>query len=124
MLDVGLHDWFVYAYARAHGYKWVIDDYASMRYRQHGENQVGVNAGFGAFAWRVRRVLNGWGLSQARLIAGLVGKGDDSFVRRWRGGGRLGLLALALQSAQCRRRPRDRVWFAVSCIALALIGWN
>lgn len=122
--NVGLHDWFIYAWARAHGYKWVIDDHAGMQYRQHGQNQVGVNAGLGAFLWRVRRVLNGWGLSQVRLIAGLVGKGDDSFVRQWKGGSRLALLVLVFESAQCRRRPLDRVWFAVSCIALALIGWN
>lgn len=122
--NVGLHDWFIYAYARAHGYNWVIDDYAGMQYRQHGQNQVGVNAGLGAFLWRVRRVLNGWGLNQARLIAELVGKGDDVFVRRWKAGGRLALLSLVFQSAQCRRKPLDRVWFAMSCIALAVMGWN
>ena len=124
VVNVGLHDWFIYAYARAHGYNWVIDDYAGMQYRQHGQNQVGVNAGLGAFLWRVRRVLNGWGLNQARLIAELVGKGDDSFVRRWKAGGRLALLSLVFQSAQCRRKPLDRVWFAMSCVALAAMGWN
>lgn len=122
--DVGLHDWFTYAYARAHGYQWVVDDYASLMYRQHGENQVGVNAGFAAVVWRARRVLSGWALNQARLISELVGAGDAHFVRQWRDGGRWSMLALALRSAQCRRKPGDRVWFALSCIALAVIGWK
>ena len=46
--QVGLHDWFFYAYARANGYRWVIDSYAGMLYRQHGSNQVGVNKGWQA----------------------------------------------------------------------------
>ena len=123
-MEVGLHDWFTYAFARARGYVWRIDDYAGLMYRQHEGNQVGVNSGLSAFLWRVGRVLNGWGLNQARLIAGLVGVGDDAFVRRWRGGGRRNMLALAFRARQCRRKPFDRVWFAASCIALALAGWK
>jgi rhamnosyltransferase len=123
-MDVGLHDWFTYALARAHGYRWVIDDYASLMYRQHDTNQVGVNSGWVAFVWRARRILSGWGLSQSRLIASLVGQSDHPFVRRWSAGSRWGLLALALHASQCRRKPLDRVWFAVSCLALAVIGWE
>jgi rhamnosyltransferase len=123
-MDVGLHDWFTYAFARAHGYKWFIDDYASLMYRQHGQNQVGVNAGFAALLWRAKQVLNGWGLNQARLIAELVGVNTQDFVQRWSRGGRWSMLKLALQSAHCRRKPGDMVWFAMSCLALAVIGWK
>ena len=123
-LGVGLHDWFTYAFARAHGYKWVIDSYSGLMYRQHGDNQVGVNAGFKALVWRAKKVLNGWGLSQAKLIAELVGVHHQDFVQDWRLGGRLSVLRLALQSAHCRRKPGDRVWFALSCMALAVIGWK
>lgn len=122
--ELGLHDWFTYAYARAHGYQWVIDEYAGLMYRQHEDNQVGVNAGLVAFLWRVRQVLNGWGLNQARMIAGLVGQGDDAFVRRWSLGGRLGMLMLAFEAPYCRRRPRDQVLFAMSCVALTVLGWK
>jgi len=121
---VGLHDWFTYAYARARGFRWVIDDHASLMYRQHGENQVGVNAGWAAFGWRAKQVLNGWGLAQARLIATQVGLHDDAFVRRWSRGGRWQTLRLAFQASQCRRRPRDRVLFALSCLALTIVGWK
>jgi rhamnosyltransferase len=121
---IGFHDWFTYAFARAQGYRWVIDDFASLMYRQHDQNQVGANSGWAAFVWRARRVLNGWGLRQSRLIASQVGLVDHPFVRRWSGGSRLGLLALAFQASHCRRKPLDRFWFALSCLALALIGWK
>lgn len=123
-LDVGLHDWFTYAFARANGYRWVIDEYASLMYRQHGENQVGVNSGIAAVVWRAKKVLSGWGLSQARLIATLVGVDQQDFVQSWSRGGRWSMLRLALQSTHCRRKPGDKVWFALSCVALAIIGWR
>jgi len=119
---VGLHDWFAYAFARAHGYSWVIDGYAGMRYRQHEDNQVGVNTGLPAFARRARVVLSGWGLAQSALIADLIGVGDDPFVKRWSGGSRWGLLWLATHAGQCRRRGRDKLLFAVSCLLIAMVG--
>lgn len=120
--QVGLHDWFVYAFARANGYRWVIDDRAGMLYRQHEKNQVGVNKGWKALLHRARKVFSGWGLAQSALIADLAGLGDDPFVRRWSGGSRAGLLWLACQAWQCRRRPRDKLLFALSCLALCIAG--
>jgi rhamnosyltransferase len=121
--DVGLHDWLAYAFARANGFGWVIDDYAGMLYRQHANNQVGVNVGLRAARHRAVKVLSGWGLKQAALIAELVGLGDDPFVKRWaKGQGRTGLCWLALQAKECRRRQRDQVLFAMSCLALAMLG--
>ena len=93
-------------------------------YRQHGDYQVGVNAGVSALVWRARKVLDGWGLNQARMIARFIGAGDLPFVRQWMGGGRLALLNLAFQARNCRRKPMDRLWFAMSCLALAVIGWK
>ena len=120
--QVGLHDWFSYAFARAHGYRWVIDEYAGMLYRQHAQNQIGVNQGWQAWLHRAGKVLNGWGLAQSALTADLVGLGNDGFVRRWSGGSRAGLLWLACQAWQCRRRLRDKVLFALSCLALCVAG--
>jgi rhamnosyltransferase len=122
ILRVGLHDWFVYAFARAHGYPWLIDDHAGMRYRQHDRNQVGVNTGLPAFTHRARVVLSGWGLAQSALIADLVGLSDDPFVKRWAGGSRWGLLWLATRARQCRRRGRDKLLFALSCLLMAVRG--
>lgn len=120
---VGLHDWLAYAFARANGFGWVIDDYAGMLYRQHENNQVGVNVGLRAARHRASKVLSGWGLKQAALIAELVGLGNDPFVKRWaKCQGRRGLFWLALQAKECRRRQRDQVLFALSCVALGFLG--
>jgi len=119
---VGLHDWFIYAFARSHGYRWIIDEQAGMLYRQHENNQVGANKGWRALRHRADKVLSGWGLAQSALIAELVGLGDDLFVKRWADGSRLGLLWLAAHAWQCRRRFRDKLLFALSCLLLFLLG--
>lgn len=119
---VALHDWLSYAYARMNGFTWLIDPVATMDYRQHASNQVGVNVGWSAFRHRVNKVLDGWGPRQAALIASLLDMNDLTFVRRWKGGGTLGLLYLALNARHCRRRLRDQFLFALSCLVLALLG--
>jgi rhamnosyltransferase len=118
--EVALHDWFVYAFARAKGYQWVIDDIPGMLYRQHNNNHVGVNVGWGAFVKRYNKVLSGWGLTQSALIARLVGLKDDPFVLRWVGGSMFGLLYLGVHSWQCRRRLRDKLIFGFACLMLSL----
>jgi rhamnosyltransferase len=120
--DLGLHDWYSYAFARANGYKWFIDPQPSMGYRQHSSNQVGVNNGWAAFTYRLKKVTQGWGIKQASLIASLVGKGDDVFVNSWSGFSRLGFLKLALRANQCRRKPIERVFFFMACLTMAVLG--
>ena len=115
---VGLHDWFMYAFARANGFQWIIDDYAGMLYRQHENNQIGVNSGWKALLYRARKVYSGWGLTQSALIADLVGLGSHQFVARWSNGSRVGLVWLACNALKCRRRSRDKWFFALSCLAL------
>lgn len=119
---IGLHDWFIYAFARANGYRWVIDDYPGMLYRQHENNQVGVNMGWKALLHRAHKIYSGWGLGQSALIADLVGLGSDPFVKRWAGGSKMGMFWLAGHAWQCRRRLRDKWLFALSCLVLAIAG--
>lgn len=120
--NVGHHDWFFYAFARANGYCWVIDEGAKMLYRQHDSNEVGINSGIKAFAVRTRKVLNGWGFRQSALIAVLVGLGDDPFVTKWSRDGRMGMFKLSLHFWQCRRNVRDKFLFALSCLAVGIKG--
>lgn len=119
--QVGLHDWFIYAFARANGYHWVIDDYPGMFYRQHESNQVGVNRGWPALLHRARKIFSGWGLGQSALIAELVGLGQDPFVRRWSAGRPAGLVWLACHAWHCRRRLRDKLLFFLSCVVLCFV---
>lgn len=118
---VTLHDWYCYAYARSQGFKWVIDAHSHMRYRQHGANQVGVNSGSKAFVKRVSQVFAGWWLSQAVLIAQLIGLSEHPFVRRWIGMGRVDLIRLAVSAPKCRRRLRDKLAFCCFCLVLAVV---
>lgn len=118
---VTLHDWYFYAFSRANGFRWHIDNAPGMRYRQHASNQVGVNRGLKAFKSRLAKVFDGWYLNQAALIARLVGMSEQPFVRDWISLGRIQLAVLASNSARCRRRPRDKVVFAGLCLVLALV---
>ena len=57
--DLWVHDWIIYAYVRGQGYEWLIDDYVSLRYRQHGTNDIGANDGLKAIRQRLKRVRSG-----------------------------------------------------------------
>ncbi|PYC22939.1 glycosyl transferase [Pseudomonas mosselii] len=120
--SITLHDWYIYAFARANGFSWHIDDQALMRYRQHDSNQVGVNRGLDAYKARLGKVLDGWWLGQSTLIARLIGLVDDPFVKQWQSLNRAALLNLACKGRQCRRRLRDQLSFSIFCLALAIVG--
>jgi rhamnosyltransferase len=120
--DVGLHDWFCYAFARANGYRWYIDSTPSLLYRQHENNQFGVNAGAKAFQSRMKQIFNGWWLNQVRLIASLVQANELTPVQRLDVSYRSALLGLSLRAWQCRRRLRDKIIFAVICLVLMVRG--
>lgn len=122
--NLGLHDWYCYAYARAHGFKWIIDENPSMMYRQHAHNQVGVNSGWKAFVYRCKKVFTGWGISQSALIARLVGMENSKFVKQWSNFGRFGFLRLAFSSHQCRRKNKEKILFFFACVIMSIIRIN
>ncbi len=122
LVPLNYHDWFVYAFARIQGHRWVIDPYPGVRYRQHTGNQVGANTGVQAFLRRAAKVRNGEALTQARLIASAAGLRRDHPVMRWLHQGRAGLLRLAFQARHCRRRRLEQVYFFVSCLLTAATG--
>ncbi len=117
---VDYHDWLIYAFARANHYKWIIDDWSSMQYRQHANNQLGVNTGWRSYWLRVRKMLAGHGFEQSLLIADLVRASSTPVVQTGLRGGRLGYLWLALRANQCRRRRIDQFWFFSLCMLFAV----
>ena len=119
---IGLHDWFIYAFARTHQYKWFIDGQALLFYRQHECNQVGVNHGVSGFLHRFRKVINGWAIDQAILIAEINGIQNTAFVCTYLNKSRTGFLRLAICARQCRRRLRDQLVFSLICLLLAIKG--
>ncbi len=118
--EVYLHDWFIYAFARAQGFPWIMDATPCMQYRQHASNQVGVNKGLNALLRRARMATSGWAFAQAAMIAHLVGANRLPQIASWLSGGRIGLLRLSLHARLCRRHPRDQALFFVACWLRAL----
>jgi len=114
------HDWLIYAYARSNGFKWYIDPYPGVEYRQHNANVFGANVGVKAFISRIYRVLNGEGFNFAfRLMKEL--NLQDPFIQSLFPVSRINLLRLAFKFKQCRRRWRDQIYFFCACILLAII---
>lgn len=113
------HDWLTYAAARSLAGGWFIDPQPHMAYRQHGNNQIGVNAGWASLSRRLRQVWSGHALSQATIVARATGMWEAPFVRQALRRGRWGLIWLAANAPQCRRRVRDRWAFAALCLLMA-----
>lgn len=97
--NISLHDWLAYAFCRENGFVWFIDSQPMMLYRQHNNNQVGINEGFKAYKKRFLLIRSHWYRNQVENIASLVSQSplriDRYFFR----------LAHALKF---RRRLRDR----------------
>ena len=114
------HDWLIYAFARTHGFKWYIDSYPGVDYRQHSSNVFGANVGIKAFISRTNRVLAGEGVDFAfQLMKEL--KVQDPFIQSLFPISRLNFLKLALKAKCCRRRFLDQIYFFFVCILLAII---
>ena len=96
---IGLHDWFIYAFFRAHHLSWFIDPEYQLLYRQHAANQVGINKGWRANLKRLQLLRKGWCKQQVVGIADLVGSPDLNVRSR---------LAILSNISQLRRRFRDR----------------
>lgn len=117
--EVALHDWFCYAYARSHGFKWFIDPVPGMDYRQHNANQVGVNNGWGSALARGRSIVGGWWLGQIRLIAQILSVQSvpvfphDNFLSKAK---------LIVGFFNCRRRLRDKVVFLAVWTSIVVFG--
>jgi rhamnosyltransferase len=115
------HDWLIYAFARTNHFKWFIDGYAGMQYRQHALNDFGAHVGFSGFLVRVKRVIKGEGFDQVLRLIKILKLESDPFVSKWYPLSRFGFLRLAFYAPQCRRRLREKIYFFFACILLAII---
>lgn len=118
------HDWFIYAYARAQGNTWHIDSEPTLYYRQHDQNDVGVNQGMIAAIQRWQAITNGSWLQQIAYTAEAVGMKEDIFVQQWLPFRRRGFLVLVKHAGKCRRRLRDKILFAVVFLCWSVVGWK
>ncbi len=58
-LPIVMHDWWAYLLVTGCGGQMVFDDWPSVRYRQHGSNQLGMNRGLRARWQRLHGLLGG-----------------------------------------------------------------
>jgi rhamnosyltransferase len=114
--QAGFHDWLLYVIARALGWRWEIDAYPSLDYRQHGSNAMGANVGAASASRRLGLIASRWHRREAELLTRVALEvADDSrraslekmLVLFERTGPR-GRVPLLLLASQLRRRPRDR----------------
>lgn len=121
------HDWTVYALARAWGLRWTFDSTPTVVYRQHSGNDTGARGSFPGVHKRLALLRNGWYRGQLERISLLCVSAapDDARIAAWhrtlaepRGWKRTArLVRFGFHSG--RRRRRDRVVFALACLA----GW-
>lgn len=113
MKSIALHDWFLYQFSRNRGWLWWIDPRSTMLYRQHEENEFGVNNGLKAALDRWDKMMKGWYRTQVLMQATLCGAGETWPIRRLQRYSYLDRLVLGFSVLQLRRSLRD-------CMALAL----
>jgi rhamnosyltransferase len=120
--SIQFHDWLVYAWVRSKGLKWHIEPRPTLNYRQHANNEYGVNSGLAAFKKRFGQLRSGWYRQQILLIAGLVGGGPsftsecsqiigllqrNTLIARW---------VLATRVRHLRRKSTDRALLALALL--------
>ena len=111
---VSMHDWFIYAFARKNGYKWVIDKQPHMQYRQHDNNVVGANVGLQAKLTRWKKLRAGWLHTQAILLADIIGYSDNWVIKRLKRNNFIDKLVLIINISKFRRKFIDRLALALS----------
>ncbi len=62
------HDWYIYFYARIRGYKWKIDNFSGLKYRQHRDNELGANVSITKKISRLKVILNNNILDQLKYF--------------------------------------------------------
>jgi len=116
--DFVLHDWLSYAILRHSKVNWFIDSIPKMRYRQHDSNQVGANASIKGKIYRAKYVLSGQGF---RCIDSLVSVLDIPSINLLT---RMGILKLAFNASQLRRRRIDQFLAFSALLIYAIKGAN
>lgn len=117
--EIALHDWLIYAFARNYNYKWYIDEWPSMDYRQHENNQVGANVTIYGVIKRVRLVRQKWYRNEIIKIAKLLQVSNNHFISKCLQERYFSNFYMIMNMHKIRRRRRDRVMLFLLCV----INW-
>lgn len=112
LMNAPVHDWVFYAFARESGFKWHIQERATMLYRQHRSNEYGVNAGLKAALKRVKVFLQGGYFNNCFFVASLFPcSGFDSNSLKQRS--LKNFVYLFLNAHEFRRSAKDVFLFRI-----------
>lgn len=112
---IWMHDWFIYALARASGEAWFIDKFCSFMYRQHSNNTIGVNDGWLGTISRLRLINRGLYREQVMLFAQILPKIKRDWARAL-GFGWAGNFYIIRNIRETRRNFWDRFFLLILCI--------
>lgn len=111
--NIALHDWLLYAFARANNYSWFIEQEPRMLYRQHENNQVGTNNNLKAAIKRLKQIKSHWYRNQVVSIINILHLQHCSIYRFGISKGYVGNIYLMFNVNKIRRRFRDRLAFFI-----------
>ncbi|WP_438427492.1 glycosyltransferase [Escherichia coli] len=111
--DITYHDWFIYAFARSNNYKWIIDPWPSMYYRQHSNNQIGANSSFGGIIKRLKMIRSKWYRKQVTLIANTLEAADSSKIQKNLNRNYYGNLLFSVNFYKLRRSYKDKIFILI-----------
>lgn len=99
-VPVVIHDWWAYLAVTACGGFVYYDSYPSVRYRQHGTNQIGISSGWGARFFRVRMLWRGrfsaWNdghIDALRMLKGKLTPTNREVLERFVAARQMGLIS-------------------------------
>jgi rhamnosyltransferase len=109
--SIWVHDWLIYAFVRSRGGRWFIDLKTNMLYRQHSRNEIGINSGWRAAVYRLKRVRSGAYRKDILTIADSIGE-RNALIEALRRLHLIDRLALIMNVRLFRRRISESVALA------------
>ena len=111
------HDWFIYAYARSNNHKWFIGKESFILYRQHANNQLGVNLNLKSFFSRAKEVWSGNALDKVKKLITILNLNNIVSAKPI---SRLRLIFLALNTRHFRRKKIEQIYLSIYFFLLSI----
>jgi rhamnosyltransferase len=111
------HDWYIYFFARINNYKWNIDNFTGLKYRQHGLNELGANIGAKIKIKRILYILNSNFLNQIKYFF-LLNKDKRKYFSFLFGSNKLNSLMFVVKNFLHFRRKNIEKFFCLFVLIL------
>lgn len=118
--SIKLHDWLIYSWARCNKKSWYIDEYFSMKYRQHTHNQVGANHGISSIKKRFKQVISRQWINQCKSIYNATKTESIDFLESINSNERKFFLHIIFSKNNFRRKLIDFIFLKIIFIYLVV----